>query len=79
MIEAMSPAEKAQMSADWLAQLHAASAADPWVHGFWLVHRETGIAVGSCGFKGPATADGVVEISYGVNAEHQGKGYASIS
>jgi ribosomal-protein-alanine N-acetyltransferase len=77
MIEAMSPAEKAQLSADWLAQLHASSAADPWTHGFSIVQRETGTAVGTCGFKGPPGADGVVEIAYGVDSDHRGKGYAT--
>ncbi|MEX0613544.1 MAG: GNAT family N-acetyltransferase [Pirellulales bacterium] len=77
MVEAMSPAEKAQLSADWLAQLHASNAADPWTHGFSLVQRGTGTAVGTCGFKGPPAADGVVEISYGVDPDHQGKGYAT--
>ena len=45
--------------------------------GFSLVHRDSNTVVGSAGFKGPPEADGVVEISYGVNPEHQGKGYAT--
>jgi RimJ/RimL family protein N-acetyltransferase len=77
IIEAMSPAEKANLSADWLARLHASASEDPWVHGFSLVHRETGAAVGTCGFKGPPAADGIVEIAYGIDPEHQGKGYAT--
>jgi [ribosomal protein S5]-alanine N-acetyltransferase len=77
MVEVMSPAEKAQLSADWLAQLHASISADPWVHGFALVHQGSGIAVGRCGYKGPPTADGVVEIAYGIESDHQGKGYAT--
>lgn len=77
MVAAMSPADKAQLSADWLAQLHAATSADPWVLGFSLLHRETGDAVGRAGFKGPPGADGMVEIAYGVDPEHQGKGYAT--
>lgn len=76
MVEAMSPPEKAELSADWLRQLHASTSEDPWTHGFHLMHRESGIAVGSCGFKGPP-ADGVVEIAYGVNPAHQHKGYAT--
>jgi RimJ/RimL family protein N-acetyltransferase len=77
MVEAMSPAERAQVSADWLARLHASASADPWTHGFSLVHRETGVPIGTCGFKGPPAADGVVEIAYGVDPDHQGKGYAT--
>jgi RimJ/RimL family protein N-acetyltransferase len=76
-VEAMSPADKAHMSADWLARLHALTAADPWTLGFSLVHRDSDTVVGSAGFKGPPEADGVVEISYGVNPDQQGKGYAT--
>ena len=53
------------------------SPADPWIHGFMLVHRDTGGVVGRCGFKGPPDGDGMVEIAYGVNPEHEGKGYAT--
>jgi [ribosomal protein S5]-alanine N-acetyltransferase len=77
MIAAMTPAEKAQLSADWLAQLDASTAADPWTHGFSLVLRDSGIAVGQGGFKGPPTAEGVVEIAYAVKEVYQGKGYAT--
>ena len=77
MVDAMNPAEKATLSADWLARLHASTSAGPWTHGFTLVHRASNIAVGKSGFKGPPTADGVVEIAYGVDPDHQGKGYAT--
>ncbi len=76
-VAAMSREAKAQLSADWLAQLDASAPEDPWVHGFSLVHRQTGTAVGSCGFKGPPSTDGAVEIAYGVQPDHQGKGYAT--
>ena len=75
-IEAMTPADRAQLSADWLALLHASTSADPWTHGFSLVLRDSETVVGSAGFKGPP-ADGVVEIAYGLNPEYQGKGYAT--
>jgi RimJ/RimL family protein N-acetyltransferase len=77
MIAAMTPAERAQLSADWLARGRASTAADPWTHGFSLLHRDSGAVVGMAGFKGPPEADGVVEIAYGVAPEHQGKGYAT--
>ena len=76
-IAAMDPAIKAQLSADWLALFAAAPSADPWIHGFSVVHRETGAVVGTCGYKGPPTAAGAVEIAYGIDPEHQGKGYAT--
>ena len=77
MIEAMSPADKAQLSNEWLERLRASTSPDPWVHGFSMRHRETDTVVGSCGFKGPPNTDGMVEIAYSVNPDHQGKGYAT--
>ena len=78
-IEAMSPADRAQLSGDWLARVRASAEDDPWTFGFEMVHRATGLAVGSCGFKGPPGDDGVVEIAYGVDPAHQRKGYATES
>ena len=76
-VEAMSPADRAHVSADWLARLGALTSADPWTLGFSLVLRDSETVVGSAGFKGPPEADGMVEISYGVHPDHQGKGYAT--
>jgi RimJ/RimL family protein N-acetyltransferase len=76
MIESMSAYERAQVSADWLARMRATKAADPWVHAFRVVHRDTGSVVGSCSFKGPPV-DGVVEIAYGIYPDHERKGYAT--
>lgn len=76
-VEAMSPADRAHVSVDWLARVGILTAPDPWTLGFALMHRDSETVVGSAGFKGPPTADGVVEISYGVNPDHQGKGYAT--
>jgi [ribosomal protein S5]-alanine N-acetyltransferase len=76
MVDAMRPEDRAEVSPVWLAALHASKSIDPWEHGFSIAHRDTGRTVGSCGFKGPP-ADGVVEIAYGIDPEHQGKGYAT--
>ena len=76
MVERMSPSQKAQLSADWLARFHASTTVDPWVHGFRLVHRDSGAVIGTCSFKGPPLV-GVVEIAYGVNPDQQGKGFAT--
>jgi len=76
-IEAMSSADRAQVSPDWLARVYAATAADPWLHGFTMVHRASGTVIGMCGYKGAPDADGVVEIAYGVDPAHQGQGYAT--
>jgi RimJ/RimL family protein N-acetyltransferase len=76
-LKGMQPHEKAAVSQAWLALLAASTLPDPWVHGFAMVDRNTGNAIGTCGFTGPPGADGSVEIAYGVNSEHTGKGYAT--
>lgn len=76
MIDGMPPDVRAQVSADWLARLEASTTTDPFLHGFRMVHRESGNVVGTCSFKGPPI-DGMVEIAYGVAPEEQGKGYAT--
>lgn len=76
-IARLNPDERAAVSPVWLALLEASGAADPWIHGFTVIDRSNGGAVGQCGFKGPPGTDGVVEIAYGVAPEHQGKGYAT--
>jgi len=76
MVEAMTPSEKAELSADWLERLRTSTSADPWVFGFSMVQLDSGAAVGTCAFKAPPS-DGFVEIAYGVAPEHQGKGYAT--
>ena len=76
-IEALSPADRAEISPDWLARVQASTAADPWIHGFCIVDRASGAAIGTCGYKGPPDAEGVVEIAYGVEPECRGRGYAT--
>jgi ribosomal-protein-alanine N-acetyltransferase len=50
---------------------------DPWSLGFALVEDASGAAVGTAGFKGPPTADGVVEIAYAVVPTREGRGIAT--
>ena len=76
-IEKMDAQVRKELSQDWLARVAAATAVDPWVLGFTLVHRSTGDVIGTCGFKAPPDADGMVEIAYGVSPEHQNNGYAT--
>jgi [ribosomal protein S5]-alanine N-acetyltransferase len=66
-----------EVSPDFLAQLRASRVADPWVHGFAVIHRESGMVIGSVGFKGPPDENGMVEIAYGVVPSYQGRGYAT--
>lgn len=76
-IEALSPADKAEVSPDWLARVRASTLADPWIHGFRIVDRASGAVIGSCGYKGPPDPQGVVEIAYVVDPNYQGRGYAT--
>jgi RimJ/RimL family protein N-acetyltransferase len=75
-IDAMSESDRAQVSPDWLARAKAATDSDPWIHGFAMVHRESGELIGKCGFAAPP-AGGVVEIAYGVDPSWQGRGFAT--
>lgn len=74
-IDEMDADHRAELSSEWLARLD--DAADLWTLGFAMVHRTTDAIIGSCGFKGPPGADGIVEIAYGVAPHHQGQGYAT--
>lgn len=83
-IEAMSPAEMAEVSPDWLARVRASTAADPastaadpWTHMFAMVERSSGSVIGGCGYKGPPGPDRIVEVAYGVDPNYQGRGYAT--
>lgn len=76
-IDAMTPEDKAELSADWLSRLAAAKHADPWILGFTLHSREDDSVVGQCGYKGPPSEDGMVEIAYYVEESLRGQGYAT--
>jgi [ribosomal protein S5]-alanine N-acetyltransferase len=65
------------VSADFLERLPASTLADPWTHGFAVVHRDSSTVIGSAGFKGPPSTEGVVEIAYAIVPGYEGKGYAT--
>ena len=65
------------VSPAWLARLREAKTADPWEHGFAVLHRDSRSVIGSAAFKGPPDPDGVVEIAYGIVPEYQSRGYAT--
>jgi RimJ/RimL family protein N-acetyltransferase len=65
------------VSPDWLIQLRESSAADPWVHGFAVIPRESRTVVGIAGFKGPPDDEGVAEIAYGIVPDYEGRGFAT--
>lgn len=76
-IEGLSDADRAQLSPEWLRLLAAAACPNPWIVGFRMVCRDNDAVVGQCGFKGPPSADGVVEIAYFVQPESGGRGFAT--
>lgn len=51
-------------------------AVPPWT-GYLVVDGSEGVIVGSCGFKGNPTPDGVVEIAYGTFPPFEGRGIAT--
>lgn len=73
-LEVLTPEVRAQISQQWLALLEKSAPRDPWVHGFHIVDAE--IVVGLGAFKGPPV-EGIVEIAYAIQPEHQGKGHAT--
>jgi RimJ/RimL family protein N-acetyltransferase len=76
-VASLPSADRAEVSADWIARVQATEAGDPWVLNFNIVERASGSAVGGCGFKGPPDADGVVEVAYGIEAAHRRRGFAT--
>jgi len=76
-IDAMAPADRAEVSPDWIERMKASTSADPWTHGFAVAQRASGTVVGMCAYKGPPGPEGTVEIAYGINPEYQGRGYAT--
>lgn len=69
--------KSSDVSPTWLAALRASTTPDPWLHGFFVVHRESRSVIGSAGFKGPPDSAGMVEIAYGIAPGFQGQGYAT--
>jgi ribosomal-protein-alanine N-acetyltransferase len=49
-----------------------------WLHFVVLTHGPSGrVLIGSAGYKGPPSPDGMVEVGYGIVRDHQRRGYAS--
>jgi RimJ/RimL family protein N-acetyltransferase len=76
-VAAMPEADRAEVSPDWLARVRATPPGDPWALSYTAVERATGRPVGGCAFKGPPDADGVVEVAYGIDPPHRGRGLAT--
>lgn len=69
IVEHVSPA--------WIDQLRSSSTADIWLHGYAVVDKKDRLVVGTAGFKGPPSEQGVVEIGYGIAPIYGGRGYAT--
>ena len=77
LVEALPPADRAEVSPDWITRVRATAAGDPWSLSFTAVERASETTVGGCAFKGPPDADGVVEVAYGTNPAYREQGYAT--
>lgn len=75
-VSLLPPEHQADVSPEWLDRVRAAPEPSPWTHGFAIFERMSGAMIGSCAFKGPPDADGVVEIAYEISPAHQRRGYA---
>jgi [ribosomal protein S5]-alanine N-acetyltransferase len=76
-VESLPPVDRAEVSPDWIARVRATAEGDPWALSYTVVERASGATVGSCAFKGPPDADGVVEVAYGIDPAHRGRGFAT--
>jgi RimJ/RimL family protein N-acetyltransferase/uncharacterized damage-inducible protein DinB len=48
-----------------------------WMYFVVLPDAGSRVLIGAAGYKGPPTADGVVEVGYGIVSDHRRRGYAS--
>ena len=68
---------RVMISPEWLKRFEEATTGDFWTLGFSIRLLDNQQAIGQCGFKGPPTEDGTVEIAYTIDDEHQRQGYAT--
>ena len=76
-VASLPPEVRAEVSPDWIARVRVTPIGDPWALSFAVVERASGSAVGGCTFKGPPDADGMVELAYGIDEPHRGRGFAT--
>jgi len=75
--ESLPPEVRAEVSPAWVERVRSTPPGDPWSLSYTVTERAGRTAVGGCAFKGPPDAEGVVELAYGIDEEHQGRGYAT--
>ncbi len=76
-VASLPPADRAEVSPEWIARVRLTPDGDPWALSYTVVDRATGAAVGGCAFKGPPNAAGMVELAYGIDPPHRGRGLAT--
>lgn len=76
-VESLPPEVRAEVSPAWIERVRSTRPGDPWSLGYTLIERARRVSVGGCAFKGPPDAHGVVELGYGIDEEHRGRGYAT--
>ncbi len=64
-------------SPEYLKGIQTAREADVWRDGSGVLHLEENTIIGTCGFRSPPDAEGVVEIGYGIAPSFQRQGYAT--
>ena len=78
-VESLPPADRAEVSPAWIARVRSTPAGDPWALSFNVVERASRSVIGTCAFKGPPDAEGVVEVAYGIDPSYRGRGFATES
>jgi RimJ/RimL family protein N-acetyltransferase len=76
-VDSLPPADRAEVSRDWIARVKTTEPGDPWSLSYKAIEHASGTSVGGCAYKGPPDADGVVEIAYGIDPPHRGHGFAT--
>jgi ribosomal-protein-alanine N-acetyltransferase len=76
-VASLPAADRAEVSAEWIARVRSTPDGDPWALSYSVIERASGAAVGGCAFKGPPDAAGMVELAYGIDAPHRGRGLAT--
>lgn len=56
--------------------MQATGATAPWA-GYLTIDPARRFVIGTCAFKGPPDADGIVEVAYFTFPSHEGRGYAT--
>jgi [ribosomal protein S5]-alanine N-acetyltransferase len=76
-LESLPPADRAEVSQEWIERARYTSPGDYWALSFQVVQQSDGAVVGGCAFKGPPDAESAVEMAYGIDEAYRCKGFAT--